>query len=101
MVITNAVTSTKSRQAPSNNDLPAGSLRTFTTCFVPILRKYLGTSENPWVTEGLVHPMQLIWDGVMLEWPHKFSEDDDKVYRLVSCYPPSLPTTVLTLSYPN
>jgi len=91
--------STKSRQAPSNNDLPAGSVRTFTTCFVPILRKYVGSLENPWVTEGLAHPMQIIWDGVMQDWPHKFSEDNDKVYRLVSSDPSPLPTTVLTFHH--
>ncbi|KIM60275.1 hypothetical protein SCLCIDRAFT_966931 [Scleroderma citrinum Foug A] len=82
MVITNVVASTKSRQAPSNNDLPAGSLRTFTMRFVPILRKYVGALENPWVTESLVRPVQIIWDGVMQGWPHKFTEDNDKVYRL-------------------
>lgn len=50
--------------------------------FVPILRKYVGALENPWVTESLVRPVQIIWDGVMQGWPHKFTEDNDKVYRL-------------------
>ena len=83
MVITNTVLSTKSRQAPSNNDLPAGSMQMFTTSFVPILQKYVGSLQNPWITDGLVRPMQLIWDGVMQKWPHTFT-DDDKVYCLVS-----------------
>ena len=91
------VTSTKSRQAPSNNDLPASSLQAFTTRFIPILRKLVGSLENPWITEGLVHPMQIIWDGVMQGWLHKFSEDNNKIYHLVSGHPSSLPTAVLTL----
>ena len=49
--ITNAVTSTKSHQAPSNNDLLTGSVRTFTVHFIPILWKYIGSLENPWVTD--------------------------------------------------
>jgi len=96
MVITNAVTSTKSHQAPSNNDLPAGSVRMFTTCFVPILWKYVGSLQNPWVTEGLATPMQYIWDRVMQDWPHTFDEDNDKIYRLVSSHPLLLPTADLT-----
>jgi len=68
----------------------------FTTHFVPILQKYVGSLKNPWVTEGLVRPMQIIWDGVMQDWPHTFTEDDDKIYRLVSAHPLSLPTITLT-----
>jgi len=56
---------TKSHQAPSNNDLPASSMQMFTTSFVPILWKYVGSLKNLWVTKGLVRPMQIIWDGVM------------------------------------
>ena len=67
--------------------------------FVPILWKFVGSLENPWLTEGLVGPMQIIWDGVMQEWPHKFAEDEDKLYRLVSGYSSPLPTAALTLSY--
>jgi len=68
-------------------------------CFVPILQKYVGSLENPWVTEGLVRPMQIIWDGVMQDWPHRFAEDEDKVYHLVSGYLSSLPIAVLTLNH--
>jgi len=96
MVITNVVMPTKSCQAPSNNDLPAGSVQMFTTCFVPILQKYVGSLQNPWVTEGLVTPMQYIWDHVMQDWPHTFDEDNDKIYRLVIGHPLLLPTADLT-----
>jgi len=96
MVITNAVTSTKSHQAPLNNDLPARSVQMFTTCFVPILRKYVGSLQNPWVTEGLATPMQYIWDCVMQDWLYTFDEDNDKIYRLVSGHPLLLPTVDLT-----
>ena len=65
--------------------------------FIPILRKYVGSLKNPWVTEGLVRPMQIIWDGVMQDWPHTFMEDNDKIYRLVSAHPLSLPTITLFL----
>jgi len=68
----------------------------FTTHFIPILQKYVGSLKNPWVTEGLVCPMQIIWDGVMQDWPHTFTEDNDKIYRLVSAHPLSLPTITLT-----
>jgi len=71
-------------------------MRMFTTSFVPILQKYVGSLKNPWVTEGLVRPMQIIWDGVMQDWPHMFTEDDDKIYCLVSGHPSSLPTAALT-----
>jgi len=71
-------------------------MRMFTTSFVPILQKYVGSLKNPWVTVGLVRPMQIIWDGVMQDWPHTFTEDDDKIYCLVSGHPSSLPTAALT-----
>ena len=51
---------------------------------MPILWKFVGSLDNPWVTDDLVHPMQIIWNGVMQAWPHKFTEDNDKVYHLVS-----------------
>lgn len=97
--ITNAVASTKSHQAPSNNDLPTGSVHAFTVHFIPILQKYIGSLENPCVTKRLANPMQMIWDGVMQDWPHKFAEDNDKVYCLVSDYLPSPPTAILIPLY--
>jgi len=68
-------------------------------CFIPILWKYVGSLENPWVTKGLVSPMQIIWDGVMQDWPHRFAEDEDKVYCLVNGYLLSLHTAILTLNH--
>jgi len=68
-------------------------------CFIPILWKYVGSLENPWVTKGLVSPMQIIWDGVMQDWPHRFAEDEVKVYCLVNGYLLSLHTAILTLNH--
>ncbi|KAI6145840.1 hypothetical protein BKA82DRAFT_10240, partial [Pisolithus tinctorius] len=78
----NAVASSKSHQAPSNLDLPAGSQCIFITQFVPILWKYIGTRENPWITDALIEPIQVLWYTLMVDWPHKFSDENDLIYCL-------------------
>lgn len=58
---------------------------------MPVLRKYVGSFENPWVTDGLIGPIQTIWNGIMKEWPHIISDEADAIYRLVSvdfCWSP-------------
>ena len=69
---------------PSNNDLPAGARHFYSAYFVPVLRKYVGSFKNPWVTDGLIGPIQTIWNGIMKEWPHIISDEADAIYRLVS-----------------
>ncbi|KIM55320.1 hypothetical protein SCLCIDRAFT_30471 [Scleroderma citrinum Foug A] len=82
-VIANAVmTSNKARPPPSNNNLPAGACYFYTAYFVPVLRKYVGSFNNPWVTDGLIGPIQTIWNGIMKGWPHTISNETDVIYRL-------------------
>ncbi|KIN99390.1 hypothetical protein M404DRAFT_30447 [Pisolithus tinctorius Marx 270] len=78
----NAVTSSKSQQAPSNLDLPARSQHIFVTRFVPILQKYIGMRENHWITDALIEPIQVLLDTLMIDWPHKFSDENDLIYCL-------------------
>ncbi|KAI6156541.1 hypothetical protein BKA82DRAFT_4009173 [Pisolithus tinctorius] len=81
-IIMNAVTSSKSQQAPSNLDLPARSQHIFVTRFVPILQKYIGMRENHWITDALIEPIQVLLDTLMIDWPHKFSDENDLIYCL-------------------
>ncbi|KAI5983989.1 hypothetical protein F5J12DRAFT_899412 [Pisolithus orientalis] len=81
-VIMNAVTSSKSCQAPSNLDLPAGSQHIFVTQFVPILWKYIGMRENPQITDALIEPIQVLLDALMVDWPHKFSDENDLIVEI-------------------
>jgi len=76
--------SNKARPPPSNNDLPTGARSFYTAYFVPVLRKYVGAFDNPWVTDGLVGPIQTIWNGIMKDWPHTISDEMDAIYHLVS-----------------
>ncbi|KAG6369258.1 hypothetical protein JVT61DRAFT_15530 [Boletus reticuloceps] len=83
--IANATSSVKTR--PSRQDLPPGTDQRFRKYFIPLVRQFAGTFENPWSTEGMIAPMQAMWDATMAgtpEWAHKFSEDDDPLYHLVS-----------------
>ncbi|KAI9567639.1 hypothetical protein HD554DRAFT_2266893 [Boletus coccyginus] len=73
-------TTTKSR--PSHQSLPEGSAAQFMKIFIPLLRLYCGTLENPWMLpDRFVDKLQDLWDHVMLDWPHWFDEDDS-IYRL-------------------
>ncbi|KAI9454021.1 hypothetical protein HD554DRAFT_2331831 [Boletus coccyginus] len=77
--IANAMTT---RNRPSHQNLPKGSATQFTKFFIPLLRLYCGTLENPWmVPDRFVDKLQELWDKVMLDWPYWFDKDDD-VYRL-------------------
>ncbi|KAI9459973.1 hypothetical protein HD554DRAFT_2176757 [Boletus coccyginus] len=77
--IANAMTM---RNRPSHQNLLKGSATQFTKFFIPLLRLYCGTLENPWmVPDRFVDKLQELWDKVMLDWPYWFDEDDD-VYRL-------------------
>ena len=83
--IANATSSAKLR--PSRQDLPPGAEQCFWNYFIPLVRQFAGTLDNPWSTEGMIAPMQAMWDITMAgrpEWEHEFSEDNDPVYRLVS-----------------
>lgn len=51
---------------------------------MPVLQKYIGSFDNPWVTDGLVGPIQTIWNGIMKGWPHTISDETDVIYLLVS-----------------
>ena len=58
----------------------------FSACFIPLIRLYCGTLENPWTTpDGFVGKVQEFWDVVMKDWPHKFDEDD-AVFHLASIF---------------
>ena len=75
---------TKSR--PSHQNLPKGSTTQFTKVFTPLLCLYCSTLENPWmVLDCFVDKLQVLWDAVMLDWPHWFDEDND-VYCLVRIF---------------
>ena len=51
---------------------------------MPVLQKYDGSFDNPWVTDGLIGPIQTIWNGIMKGWPHTISDETDVIYHLVS-----------------
>ena len=96
--IAKATSSMKLR--PSRQDLPPGAEQRFRKYFIPLVWQFAGTLENPWSTEGMLAPMQAMWDATMAgvpEWKHEFSEDEDPLYRLVSfcCLGHSELTTLL------
>ncbi|KAI9462221.1 hypothetical protein HD554DRAFT_2316347 [Boletus coccyginus] len=74
---------TTTRNQPSHQNLPKGSATQFTKFFIPLLRLYCGTLENPWmVPDRFVDKLQELWDKVMLDWPYWFDEDDDCMQKI-------------------
>jgi hypothetical protein len=72
-----------SKTRPSHQNLPDGSAGMFSKVFIPLLRLYFGTLENPWITpDRFIDKVQEFWDVAMKDWPHHF-DDDDNLFRLL------------------
>ncbi|KAI9568077.1 hypothetical protein HD554DRAFT_2039168 [Boletus coccyginus] len=74
-------TATTTKNHPSHQNLPEGSVAQFTKIFIPLLHLYCGTLENPWsFPDHFMDKLQELWDHVMLDWLHWFDEDDNIYY---------------------
>ena len=73
------------RKAFTNHDLPDGTLKDWHRKLIPHLRDHAGILEDPWATTDLLGPIQILWDDIFPNVPHKVGLTRDPVYAVVSC----------------